>query len=74
MPRVSPALSEYIDAFGDVDQPFLDYFSFASDKSPRCESFTRGQFWSMARRAATVLAVNGLGLGDCFAHYFTANR
>ncbi len=74
MSEVSCALREYADAFGKPDQPFLDYFSFADDKSPRCESFTRGEFWSMAKRAARVLTGSSLGLGDCFAHYFTANR
>ena len=74
MAQTSPALADYLPAFADAGEPFLTYFFFAADKSVRCEELTRGEFWSLARRAAHVLRTTGLGKGDCFAHYFSGNR
>ncbi|HUV38733.1 MAG TPA: class I adenylate-forming enzyme family protein [Planctomycetota bacterium] len=74
MTRCSTALADYLDAFDDADAPFLTYFSFAPDKSVRREDFTRGEFRSLALRAASVLRGAGLGCGDCFAHFFSGNR
>jgi len=68
------ALRDYAPAFADPDEPFLTYYSFAPDRSAQCQQFTRGEFWSLALRAAHVLRQHGLGKGDCFAHYFSGNR
>ena len=74
MSQYSVALADYMAAFADAGEPFLTYYSILPDKSVRRERFTRGDVWSLARRAAGVLRSHGLGLGDCFAHYFTGNR
>ena len=74
MTRSSTALTDYLDAFADADEPFLTYFSFAPDKSIQTATFTRGEFWSLARQAASVLHDASLGCGDCFAHLFSGNR
>ena len=74
MTTPSPALGDYLDAFAGTETPFLTYFSFAADKSVTREAFTRGEMWSLARRAAHVLRSSGLTGGDCFAHYFSGNR
>jgi acyl-CoA synthetase (AMP-forming)/AMP-acid ligase II len=70
----SPALADYAPAFADGGEPFLTYYGFAPDKSVRRREFTRGEFWSLARRAGHVLQARRLSTGDCFAHYFSGNR
>ena len=74
MNRFSPALADYAPAFADGGEPFLTCYGFAPDKSVRRREFTRGEFWSLARRAAHLLRACGLSTGDCFAHYFSGNR
>ena len=74
MEKGGPALADYTAAFSRSDEPFLTYHYFDADKSPLAAHFTRGEFWSLARRAAGLLRSCGLGKGDCFTHYFSANR
>ena len=76
MKRVSKALGEYLDAFAASGEPFLDYYSFGPNASgpPRHECFTRGEFWSLARRSAHVLRASGLARGDSFANLLSGNR
>ena len=74
MSHHSAALADYVAAFAEADEPFLTYHAILPDKSVRREHFSRGAVWSLARRAAGVLRAHGLGLGDCVAHHFTANR
>ncbi len=70
----SAALTDYLPAFAEPDGPFLTYYGFGPDKLPRRREFTRGEFWSLALKAAHVLRRHGLARGDCFAGYFTGNR
>ena len=70
----SEALSDYLPAFGQPDEPFLTCYSFLPDKSVQRRELTRGELWSLARRAAGVLRRCGLCRGDCFAHYLSGNR
>ncbi len=72
--RTSTALAGYIPAFADPDQPFLWCYSSGPDALGQCETFTRGAFWSLACRAASVIRRHGLSKGDCFVHCFSANR
>jgi acyl-CoA synthetase (AMP-forming)/AMP-acid ligase II len=74
MMRASAALAEYLGAFDDPGEPFLAYYAFAPDGTVRREDLTRGEFWSLSRRAAHVLCAAGLAPGDAFVHYFSANR
>ena len=74
MARTSVVLEEYLGAFADPGEAFLTYYSFAADSSPRAERFTRGEFLSLAKKAAGVLRSEGLGRGDCFALHLTGNR
>jgi len=74
MNRHSPALADYAPAFTNPDEPFLTYHHLQPGRGRQTREFTRGEFWSLACRAAHVLREHGLGVGSCFAHYFTANR
>ena len=57
----------------ESDRPFLSYYAVAKDKSLICTSYTRGEFWSLSKRAATVLTEAGIGLGDHVTHLFSEN-
>ena len=70
----STALAGYGAAFADPGEPFLTYHAILPDRSVRAARSTRGEVWSLARRAAHVLRRHGVGRGECFAHYFSGNR
>jgi len=70
----SPALADYLGAFTDKRRPFLTYHFFLPDKSVCRANLSRGEFWSLARKTARVLREQGIGKGQCFAHYLSANR
>ena len=67
-------LEDYAPAFADPDSPFLTYHGFGGDGRRYRRALTRGEFWALARKGAHVLRSHGLGSGDCFAHWFSANR
>jgi len=71
----SAALAQYACAFTPeaAEQPFVTYTSINADKSLSSTTLTRGEFWLLARRAASVLRAAGLGFGDCHTHYFSDN-
>jgi acyl-CoA synthetase (AMP-forming)/AMP-acid ligase II len=68
------ALTGYRGAFSGADAPFLTFFSLGEGGTVGRRTWTRREFWSLSKRAAGVLRSAGVGLGDRFAHYFTANR
>ncbi len=74
MSRASAALSGYLPAFADRDEPFLTCYSLRPDRTVARRELSRGELWSLARRAAHVLRGHGLGSGDCFAHWLSGNR
>lgn len=57
-------LDGYLAAFTNPDEPFLTHYSFAEDRSVQTETFTRGEFLLLARRAATCLQTHGCQAGD----------
>ena len=72
---VSEAQAEYLAAFAPNlrANPFLTYYSVGEDKTLRGIMYTRGEFYELALRAASVLASNDVGPGDCATHYFSCN-
>ncbi|MEW6665143.1 MAG: class I adenylate-forming enzyme family protein [Thermodesulfobacteriota bacterium] len=70
----SSALSDYAPAFRNEQEPFLFFYSLGREGSHSVARFTRGEFWSLARKAASVIAGNGLGKGSRIAHCFSANH
>lgn len=69
----SEALSKYLPAFSDRNEPFLRVYDPALQGGAPGRSWTRGAFWDMARRAATVLRRFGLGKGDAFVDAYGKN-
>jgi hypothetical protein len=68
------ALSSYAPAFQDaLDSPFLVFHSINEDKSMSQTTYTRGEFWTLAQKAAAVAKTAGCGLGDSVAVYVTGN-
>ena len=72
--KYSPALSNYLPSFNKISKPFLYYYSFNKNNEIRCETFTRGDIWSLARKAATIIKNIGLTKDDRFVLCFSANR
>ena len=66
----------YAEAFMpvDADVPFLTYYGIDSSKAIVVQRFTRGEFHTLALKAAQLLRANGLAKGDTHTHYFTDNR
>ena len=69
----SEALTKYLPAFSDRNEPFLRVYDPALQGGAPGRSWTRGAFWDMARRAATVLRRFGLGKGDAFVCAYGKN-
>mmetsp|Transcript_33027 Transcript_33027/g.77211 ORF Transcript_33027/g.77211 Transcript_33027/m.77211 type:complete len:480 (-) Transcript_33027:466-1905(-) len=71
----SAALGEYTEAFATdaSSMPFLTYYSINADKSLSTQEVSRGEFWLLACKAASVLQRVGLGFGDCTTHFFSDN-
>ena len=67
-------LDAYRPAFADAAAPFLTYHALDGHKRFVARTFTRGEFWLMAQRAAGVLAAHGLGAGDAFVLAVGSNR
>jgi len=70
----STALAPYARAFENKEAPFLHVHDFPGDGSVASRSFTRNQFWELGRKAAGVLTRAGVLPGQCFLHFFGANR
>eukprot|EP00928_Gymnodinium_smaydae_P062401 TRINITY_DN46279_c0_g1_i1.p1 TRINITY_DN46279_c0_g1~~TRINITY_DN46279_c0_g1_i1.p1 ORF type:complete len:640 (+),score=129.68 TRINITY_DN46279_c0_g1_i1:65-1921(+) len=72
----SPALASYLPAFqGEhADAAFLTYYTPGEDKKLVGTSYTRAEFWSLAKKAAYVLKRAGLQRGDAHLHYFSGNQ
>lgn len=70
----SSALKGYAPAFEDGKDPFLFYYALGGEGGYSLVSFTRGEFWSLARKGAGVIRESGLGKGGRFALCFSANH
>ena len=70
----SLALSDYLPAFERPGEPFLHYYSFPQEGAVAETECTRGEFWTLSRKAATALTEGGCGKGHCFALCFGANQ
>jgi acyl-CoA synthetase (AMP-forming)/AMP-acid ligase II len=67
-------LDGYLAAFTTPDEPFLTHYTFADDRSVQTESFTRGEFLLLARRAAGCLQAQGCRAGDRVLHAMSRNH
>ena len=65
----------YTTAFGQAndDIPFMWFHDVLPDKSLSTITFTRGEFWLLARQAAAMLVAHGVECGDHVVHFFTDN-
>lgn len=69
----SEALRPYLPAFSHREETFLRWYHPRTGVTVPERSWTRGAFWDMARRAATVLRRFGLGKGDHFVGAYGEN-
>ncbi len=67
-------IKDYAPAFKKADDPFLFYYRFGEDREFEKICFTRGEFLSLARKAAEMLRQNGCGQGARVLHCFGANE
>ncbi len=72
--QASLALSGYLPAFENPEEPFLHHYSFPEEGAVAETQLTRGEFWTLSRKAAAALTEQGRGKGDCFALCFGANH
>jgi acyl-CoA synthetase (AMP-forming)/AMP-acid ligase II len=70
----SDALKEYAAAFAEREEPFLFFYPADEGGAVLPTELTRGDFWSLAGRAARVLREKGLKKGDSFAGCYSANH
>lgn len=70
----SPVLAPYAEGFLGKGEPFLLYVRLQREGGVQARAWTRGQFWELGRRAATVLGAHGLRKGDRFLCGFGENR
>jgi len=66
-------LDGYEAAFVKHDQPFLTYYTIGSDKHLTAHTWTRGKFWALARKAASVLVQHNIVNGAHFTLFFSGN-
>ena len=69
----SPAFRDYSAAFENADQPFLFSYRYENQQGIRRLTLTRGEFLSLARKAAGALKANGQEKGCRILHCFGAN-
>ncbi|MFA0887861.1 MAG: AMP-binding protein [Synergistales bacterium] len=74
MSRFSEALSPYAGGFLESDGLFLEYIRLEKSGLSARRTWTRSEFWDLARKAASVLRRNRLGKGDRFLCGFGENR
>jgi acyl-CoA synthetase (AMP-forming)/AMP-acid ligase II len=72
VPREAP-LRDYLSSFLERNEDFLVYYNFNSDKTVARTHYTRGSFWSITKRALSILIQNGLSQRDRHLHYFSGN-
>lgn len=72
--KYSPALSDYIPAFENCSNPFLYYYSFTKNNEIQCDTYTRGNIRSLAKKAAHIIKNYGLQKGNRFVLCLSANR
>jgi acyl-CoA synthetase (AMP-forming)/AMP-acid ligase II len=70
----SSALQGYAPAFQSPEQPFLNYYPVGTHQKTALVHFTRGRFWSLAKKAAFVIRAHGCEPGDAVAHCFGSNH
>ena len=63
---------EYLAAFAETDRPFLYHYKTVANRM-ETQTFTRGQFLELARRAASCLIFHGVEKSDPVAHCFSEN-
>jgi acyl-CoA synthetase (AMP-forming)/AMP-acid ligase II len=73
-PTHRSSIADYTPAFQSREAPFLHFHRFDADGRLCTETFSRGRFWSLGARAATVIRRHGLVAGDCFVQLFGANH
>ena len=73
MPSPSDALRAYLPAFVEPSQHFLTYYTIGADKSVHAQQYTRGEFYELACRAASVIAGAGVEPGGMQTHFFSCN-
>ena len=75
-PPASEAYRDYADAFSPsrASERFAVYYSVGADKSFVAESYTRGDFLVLARKAAAVLDRHALAAGEMHTHFFSCNN
>lgn len=66
-------LDRYAGAFRDPGEPFLFHYRFDAAGGVVRTELSRGEFWNLGLRAATVLHRHGCGPDTCFALCFGAN-
>jgi len=67
--------TDYFRAFERSEEPFLFYYAFGDDDGGISRTqWTRGEFWTLAKKAASVIRGRGLGVGECFAECFGGNH
>lgn len=67
-------LNEYLTAFDDPYKSFIYYYSFDNNNEIIRKEFSRGEFLSLAKRAADVIHKTGLNNRDSFALCFGKNH
>ena len=67
-------IEDYAPAFEEADDPFLFCYRFGADREFERIAFTRGEFLSLARKAAGMLRQNGCGRGARVLHCFGGNE
>ena len=72
---VFQALGPYAHGFARAQAPFLTYYCKGGHGELQAvQSFSRGEFWDLATRAANYLNQGGYGWGDAQVHAFSANH
>ena len=71
----SPALQDYRRAFSPEmsAKEFLTFYTIEADKSLTARSYSRGEFWLLALRAARIITEAGLALASFQTHFFSGN-
>ena len=70
----SEIFKDYINAFIDNEDDFLVYYSFAADKSIQQQHFSRKEFFTLGRKAASVLKKYNKTTGSFFLNCFGCNH
>lgn len=74
MSEYTSILADYLKPFETSGDPFIFYYSFGKDNSILRTELNRGEFFSLAKKAANVIRSNGCKPGDLICHCFGANH